>query len=168
MINMTEAPPTTARIQLALNVKDLDAAVAFYTKMFGTEPAKIRPGYANFAVANPPLKLVLFEGAEEGTINHLGVEVSSSEEVIEAETRLIEAGLETTGIDNTVCCYAEKTETWLHGPDATRWEWYVRHGDADQLENTIIDNANSASASDITCCPTVAKDAAPSPTICCS
>lgn len=138
MINMTEAPPTM-RLQLALNVKNLDEAIDFYTKMFDTAPAKIRPGYANFAIANPPLKLVLFEGDEEGTINHLGVEVSSSDEVIAAETRLIEAGLETTGIDNTVCCYAEKTETWLAGPDATKWEWYVRHGDAEQLENTVLD-----------------------------
>lgn len=151
MINMTEAPPTTMRLQLALNVKNLDEAVAFYTRMFATEPAKVRPGYANFAIANPPLKLVLFEGSEEGTINHLGVEVSTSEEVIDAETRLIEAGLETTGIDNTVCCYAEKTETWLAGPDATRWEWYVRHGDAEQLHNTVV-------TGDSTCCPTNIAD----------
>lgn len=137
MINMTEAPPTQ-RLQLALNVKNLDEAIAFYTKMFGTEPARLRPGYANFAIANPPLKLVLFEGDEDGTINHLGVEVTSSDEVVAAEQRLISAGLETTGIDDTVCCYAQKTETWLQGPDSTRWEWYVRTGDSEQMHNEII------------------------------
>ena len=142
MINMTEAPPTQ-RLQLALNVKDLDEAIAFYTKMFGTEPARLRPGYANFAIANPPLKLVLFEGSEEGTINHLGVEVSTSNEVIEAEQRLIQSGLETTGIDDTACCYAEKTETWLEGPDATRWEWYVRTGDSEQMQNEIFSDGDT-------------------------
>jgi len=146
MINMTEEPPTQ-RLQLALNVKNLDEAIAFYTKMFGVEPARLRPGYANFAISNPPLKLVLFEGEEEGTINHLGVEVTTSAEVIEAEQRLIQAGLETTGIDDTVCCYAQKTETWLAGPDATRWEWYVRTGDSEQLENEILDEGAAS------CCP---------------
>ena len=137
MVNMTEAPPTQ-RLQLALNVTNLEESIAFYTKLFGTEPARLRPGYANFAIANPPLKLVLFEGTEDGTINHLGVEVTTSDEVIAAEQRLIQAGLETTGIDDTVCCYAEKTETWLHGPDNTRWEWYVRTGDSEQMQNEIV------------------------------
>jgi len=166
MINATEALPTQ-RLQLALNVKDLDAAVSFYSKLFDTEPAKIRPGYANFAIANPPLKLVLFEGSEEGTINHLGVEVTTSGEVIAAEQRLIQAGLETTGIDDTVCCYAEKTETWLEGPDSTRWEWYVRHGDSEQLENTVIASHDEASS---TCCPPLDRAGAVQdnqPTICC-
>lgn len=163
MINMTEAPPTTMRLQLALNVKNLDEAIAFYTKMFDTEPARLRPGYANFAIANPPLKLVLFEGSEEGTINHLGVEVSSADEVIDAEQRLIKSGLETTGIDDTVCCYAEKTETWLHGPDATRWEWYVRTGDSEQMHNEIIGCAPGS-----TCGPdAVSEPIAESGTACC-
>lgn len=153
MINMTEEVPTQ-RLQLALNVRNLDEAIAFYSKMFNTEPARLRPGYANFAIANPPLKLVLFEGPEEGTINHLGVEVTTSEEVISAEQRLIQAGLETTGIDDTVCCYAEKTETWLEAPDTIRWEWYVRTGDSEQLENTIIEGSDSATP----CCGPVAED----------
>ena len=157
MINMTDAPPTQ-RLQLALNVKNLDDAIAFYSKMFGVEPARLRPGYANFAIANPPLKLVLFEGEEEGTINHLGVEVSTSAEVIEAEQRLIAAGLETTGIDDTVCCYAEKTETWLAGPDATRWEWYVRTGDSEQLENQIVGEPGAT----ICCAPEPAETASTS------
>src|SRR5918993_4914149 len=127
------------RLQLALNVADLDKAVDFYTRMFGVAPAKTRPGYANFAIDQPPLKLVLFEGAgQSGSINHLGVETETAGEVVAAEARLDEAGLDTTGVDDTVCCFAEKTETWVHGPDGTRWEWYVKHGDADQIENVVM------------------------------
>ena len=122
------------RLQLALDVSDLDEAVDFYTRLFGTEPAKRKPGYANFAIADPPLKLVLFEGPAGGTINHLGVETETPGEVTAAESRLTGAGLATTGVDDTTCCYAEKTETWVDGPDGLRWEWYVKHADADQLE----------------------------------
>ena len=133
------------RLQLALNVADLDEAVDFYAKMFGVGPAKRRPGYANFAIEQPPLKLVLFEGAgESGTINHLGVETESAAEVVAAEARLGAAGVETTGVDDTVCCYAEKTETWVHGPDGTRWEWYVKHGDTEQLQNVVIGNRSDS------------------------
>lgn len=126
------------RLQLALDVTDLDESIAFYTRMFGTEPAKVRPGYANFAIADPPLKLVLFENTTGGTINHLGVETETPDEVVAAEARLGESGLETTGVDDTVCCYAEKTETWVDGPDDTRWEWYVKRADAEQFENEVI------------------------------
>lgn len=125
------------RLQLALDVSDLDEAVAFYSKMFGTEPAKIRPGYANFAIADPPLKLVLFEAATGGTINHLGVETETAAEVTAAEARIADAGIETTGVDDTLCCYAEKTETWVEAPDALRWEWYVKIGDSDQPEAVV-------------------------------
>ena len=139
------------RLQLALNVDDLDQAIDFYGKMFGAEPAKVKPGYANFAIEQPPLKLVLFEGAgESGSINHLGVEVETSGEVLAAEARISETGLETTGVDETVCCFAEKTETWLSAPDGNRWEWYVKTGDTDQLENEIV---GSVSAATTTCCP---------------
>ena len=125
------------RLQLALNVDDLDEAVAFYSKMFGVEPAKRKPGYANFAISDPPLKLVLFEGAgAPGSINHLGVETETAAEVVDAESRLADAGLTTTGVDETVCCYAEKTETWVEAPDGNRWEWYVKRADAEQLEYT--------------------------------
>ena len=135
------------RLQLALNVADLDEAIDFYTRMFGTEPAKIRPGYANFAVADPPLKLVLFAGAgDPGSINHLGVETEAATEVTAAEARLSAAGLSTTGVDETRCCYAEKTETWVHAPDGLRWEWYVKSGDSEQLANVIVSSSG--------CCPT--------------
>jgi catechol 2,3-dioxygenase-like lactoylglutathione lyase family enzyme len=127
------------RLQLALNVADLDKAVDFYTRMFGVEPAKTKPGYANFAIADPPLKLVLFEGrGEDGTINHLGVETETADEVVAAEARLTATGLETTGVDDTQCCYAAKTETWLTGPDGARWEWYVKTGDSDQFANITL------------------------------
>jgi catechol 2,3-dioxygenase-like lactoylglutathione lyase family enzyme len=127
------------RLQLALNVADLDEAVDFYTRMFGVGPAKTKPGYANFAIDQPPLKLVLFEGAgQSGSINHLGVETETAAEVVAAESRLREAGLDTTGVDDTVCCYAEKTETWVHGPDGTRWEWYVKKADAEELESVAV------------------------------
>lgn len=135
------------RLQLALNVADLDEAVTFYSGMFDTEPGKVRPGYANFAIAEPPLKLVLFAGkGEPGSINHLGVETEAAAEVVATEARLSEAGLRTTGIDDTQCCYAEKTETWVQGPDGLRWEWYVKNGDIEQLENVVMSGNG--------CCPT--------------
>jgi catechol 2,3-dioxygenase-like lactoylglutathione lyase family enzyme len=126
------------RVQLALNVSDLPKAVDFYSRMFGVEPAKTKPGYANFAIADPPLKLVLFESQDQGgTINHLGVETETADEVVAAEGRLTDTGLDTTGVENTQCCYAKKTETWLAGPDDSRWEWYVKHGDSEQLANLV-------------------------------
>ncbi len=120
------------RIQLALNVDDLDESVEFYSKMFDTKPGKIRDGYANFAIAEPPLKLVLFQNpGQGGSLNHLGVEVETADQVEAAEARIVDQGIETTGVDNTLCCYAAKTETWVQGPDDTRWEWYVKTGDSE-------------------------------------
>lgn len=126
------------RLQLALNVDDLDSSVAFYEKMFDTPVAKRKPGYANFAIENPPLKLVLFESpGDGGSINHLGVEVEESAQVVAAEQRLSQAGLLTTGIDDTMCCYAEKTETWVESPEG-RWEWYVKTGESDEFDNVVV------------------------------
>jgi catechol 2,3-dioxygenase-like lactoylglutathione lyase family enzyme len=131
------------RLQLALNVSDLDKAVDFYSRMFGVEPAKTKPGYANFAIADPPLKLVLFESqGEAGTINHLGVETETAAEVVAAEARLSDAGLETTGVADTECCYAAKTETWIVGPDDARWEWYVKTGDREQFASFTVTDAS--------------------------
>lgn len=145
-----------SRIQLALNVTDLDQAVDFYSKLFGAEPAKRKPGYANFAIADPPLKLVLFEGAEGGTINHLGVETETAAEVEAAESRLAGTGLETTGIDDTICCYATKVETWVTDPDGARWEWYVKTGDVEEVtaESCCAPDAAtvSAGATAASCC----------------
>ncbi|MGZ4682385.1 MAG: ArsI/CadI family heavy metal resistance metalloenzyme [Acidimicrobiales bacterium] len=138
-----------SRVQLAINVTDIDKAVDFYSKLFATEPAKRKPGYANFAIADPPLKLVLFEGPEGATLNHLGVETDDAAEVEAAEARLSGTGLETTGIDDTICCYATKVETWVTDPDGARWEWYVKTGDSDQLTNEIV----GEDASTMCCAP---------------
>lgn len=126
-----------SRVQLALNVSNLDEAVAFYAKLFDAEVNKRRPGYANFAIADPPLKLVLIEGEGGGSLNHLGVEVETAEEVVAAEARLSAEGMATTGVDDTACCYALKTETWVNDPDGAPWEWYVKTGDADQMGNSL-------------------------------
>jgi catechol 2,3-dioxygenase-like lactoylglutathione lyase family enzyme len=120
------------RIQLALNVDDLDGAVAFYSKLFGTAPAKVRPGYANFAVDQPPLKLVLFEQpGKGGSINHLGVEVETTEEVGAAQARLAAAGLATATEDGVACCYARQDKVWVDGPSGEPWEIYTVLGDVE-------------------------------------
>jgi catechol 2,3-dioxygenase-like lactoylglutathione lyase family enzyme len=118
------------RVQLALNVSDLDEAVDFYSKLFETGPAKRRPGYANFAVADPPLKLVLFENpAQAGTLNHLGVEVSSTGDVVAATQRFAAEGLPTEVEDGVTCCHALQDKVWVSGAD-TRWEVYTVLADA--------------------------------------
>ena len=138
-----------SRVQLAINVDNLDEAILFYSKLFATKPEKSRPGYANFSITDPPLKLVLLENpGDGGSINHLGVEVECVEEVLTTEKRLADSSLITTGIDATECCYAEKTETWVNGPDGVRWEWYVKHADSEQFENKILEQ----SASEADCC----------------
>lgn len=122
----------TSRVQLALNVDDLEEAVEFYTKLFATEPAKRRPGYANFAVADPPLKLVLLQNpGAGGTLNHLGVEVASSDEVDAHEARLRQAGLVADEEKDTTCCFARQDKFWVTGPDGERWEHYVVLADSD-------------------------------------
>jgi catechol 2,3-dioxygenase-like lactoylglutathione lyase family enzyme len=114
-----------SRVQLALNVSDLDAAIAFYSKMFSTEPAKVRPGYANFAVADPPLKLVLIEGTTGGSLNHLGVEVESTADVVAAQTRFVAEGLSTATEDEVECCFALQDKVWVDDPDGAPWEFYT-------------------------------------------
>ena len=120
-----------SRVQLALNVSNLDDAVAFYSKLFNTEPAKRRPGYANFAVVEPPLKLVLLEGETGGTLNHLGVEVGTTDEVTQATGRLRDEGLDTATEDNTTCCYAVQDKVWVDDPDGAPWEIYTVLGDSE-------------------------------------
>lgn len=125
-----------SRVQLALNVADIDAAVSFYSKLFGAEPAKRRPAYANFIIADPPLKLVLIESADArgtgtaGALNHLGVEVETAEEVRAAEARLAGKGLETEVQESTTCCYAVQDKVWVDDPDGAPWEVYTVLGDA--------------------------------------
>lgn len=116
-----------SRVQLSINVTDLDAAVAFYSKLFAAEPAKLRPGYANFAIEDPPLKLVLNApgNGPAGTINHLGVEVPSSLDVDRADERLRTSGLNPIPEPGALCCYARQDKTWVHDPDGVPWEYYT-------------------------------------------
>jgi catechol 2,3-dioxygenase-like lactoylglutathione lyase family enzyme len=120
-----------SRVQLAINVTDLDQAVEFYRKLFGTDPAKRRPGYANFAVSDPPLKLVLIEGEGSGaTLNHLGIEVESTSEVSAATARLGRQGLDTREEQGVSCCYAVQDKVWVRDPDGAPWEVYTVLADA--------------------------------------
>ncbi|OBH20599.1 glyoxalase/bleomycin resistance/dioxygenase family protein [Mycolicibacter terrae] len=123
-----------SRIQLALNVDDLDAAIAFYSRLFHAEPAKVKPGYANFAIADPPLKLVLLENpGQGGTLNHLGVEVASSDVVRAEIARLSEAGMCTEQESGTTCCFATQDKVWVTGPGGERWEVYTKLADSDSF-----------------------------------
>lgn len=132
------------RVQLALNVSDLDEAVAFYSKLFRAEPAKRRPGYANFAVEDPPLKLVLIEHADATTrLNHLGVEVFSTDEVAATERRLAGEGLAPTE-DNGTCCYAVQEKIWVNDPDGAAWEVYTVLGDAEVVGGTTAEGGQPA------------------------
>jgi catechol 2,3-dioxygenase-like lactoylglutathione lyase family enzyme len=114
-----------SRVQLALNVGDLAASIEFYGALFGSRPHKVRPGYANFEIADPPLKLVLIESPDSGTLNHLGVEVADTAAVREATSRLSAEGLATQVEDATVCCYARQDKVWVHDPAGTPWEFYT-------------------------------------------
>jgi len=121
-----------SRVQLALNVSNLDEAISFYSKLFATTPAKVRDGYANFAVADPPLKLVLIEGAGvPGSLNHLGVEVGSTGDVTAATARLAGDGLGTAVEDEVSCCFAVQDKVWTDGPDGEPWEIYTVLADAE-------------------------------------
>jgi catechol 2,3-dioxygenase-like lactoylglutathione lyase family enzyme len=134
-----------SRLQLALNVDDLDASVAFYSRLFDTPPAKVKPGYANFAVAEPPLKLVLIENpGQGGTLNHLGVEVTDSATVDAEQRRLGAAGLASLDERGTTCCYATQDKFWVEGaPNGERWEVYTVLADTETF---------SAPSDNATCC----------------
>ena len=133
-----------SRLQLALNVSNLDEAVDFFSKFFKTAPTKVRPGYANFAITEPPLKLVLFEDSGvPGTINHLGVEVFTTDEVQDATRYLSEQGFVTDIEEKTTCCFAVQDKVWVDGPDSSRWEVYTVLADA---SDSLL------CASDETCC----------------
>ena len=136
-----------SRVHLAINVDDLQTSIDFYTRLFGTEPAKVRPGYANFAVAEPPLKLVLIESAGRGgSLNHLGVEVEDVATVDSIQTRLAAEGLATVDERGTTCCYAEQDKFWVEGtPDGERWEVYTVLADSPTADG-------SAHESSAVCC----------------
>ncbi|MFE6709341.1 ArsI/CadI family heavy metal resistance metalloenzyme [Streptomyces sp. NPDC057695] len=147
-----------SRVQLALRVADLEASIAFYSRLFGAEPAKRRDGYANFAITEPPLKLVLIEGetGEDTRLDHLGVEVASTEQVDAATTRLKDAGLATFEENDTSCCYALQDKVWVTGPGREPWEVYVVKADADQ-------RGKSAVAGGAACCSGQAESTAAAP-----
>src|SRR4051794_11959063 len=154
--------PAMPRVQLALNVSDLDASVAFYSSLFGAQPHKRRPGYANFAVADPPLKLVLIEVPEEtrgngtvGALNHLGVEVETTEAVDASAERLRDAGLAAFDERDTTCCYALQDKVWVHDPAGAPWEVYTVKDDdppapRDANDLPVLENGMN----DAQCCVT--------------
>jgi lactoylglutathione lyase len=142
-----------SRVQLALNVDQLDSAIDFYSKLFGTEPAKVRPGYANFAIADPPLKLVLIETpGQGGSLNHLGVEVASTDDVAAATQRLASQGLATATEDGVACCYARQDKVWVDGPSGEPWEIYtvLEHVEMPAGQLRTVDPDTAA-----VCCATV-------------
>ena len=156
-----------SRVQLALNVSDLDESITFYSKLFGAEPAKVRPGYANFAIADPPLKLVLIEDANQtpGTLNHLGVEVPSTDEVTAAQARLTGEGLATALEEETSCCYAVQDKVWVDGPGGEPWEIYTVLSDTEMPSGQL----RSAAPGESACCssrPATVEAAAGSASCC--
>ncbi len=154
-----------SRVQLALNVSDLDAAIDFYSKLFASTPSKVRPGYANFAIVDPPLKLVLIEtpqGRGSGigaALNHLGVEVEGTEDVARATSRLSGGGLVVTEEHETTCCYAVQDKVWVQDPDAMPWEVYTVLADAPPEAASCGDGTS-------VCCD-LQVDVAPAATTCC-
>ncbi len=157
-----------SRVQLALNVADLDASIQFYTTLFNTPPAKIRKGYANFAIADPPLKLILFTGmGEPGSLNHIGVEVENVEAVGAMITRANDLGMTQEIQEDVSCCFAVQDKTWVKGPE-NDWEFYYVKGDAADMGCNISDATSQAEVSD--CCAAPAAEAATvgaKPTACC-
>ncbi|MGN6243825.1 MAG: ArsI/CadI family heavy metal resistance metalloenzyme [Motilibacteraceae bacterium] len=138
-----------SRVQLALNVDDLEQAVTFYSTLFGAQPAKRKPGYANYALTEPPLKLVLIENpGQGGSINHLGVEVQSTEHVHAEIARLTGAGLMAEEEMGTTCCYATQDKVWLTAPGGERWEVYTVLADSDTFGSSPTRLAEDAQALD--------------------
>jgi catechol 2,3-dioxygenase-like lactoylglutathione lyase family enzyme len=144
-----------SRVQLALRVADLEGSIAFYSKLFGAEPAKRRPGYANFAITEPPLKLVLLEGDGESPtrIDHLGVEVEDTDQVSTAIARLAGEGLPTDVEEQTTCCYAVQDKVWVTGPGAERWEVYTVLADSQPELEGQTTAGNGCDTSDGCCAP---------------
>jgi catechol 2,3-dioxygenase-like lactoylglutathione lyase family enzyme len=153
-----------SRLQLALNVDNLEQSVAFYSRLFAATPAKVKPGYANFAISEPPLKLVLIENpGHGGSINHLGVEVPDTDTVDATQRRLAERGLASIDERGTTCCYAKQDKFWVEGtPNGERWEVYTVLGDSDTFTGTGTDAGRSGCCGD-----TTDLELQPSATTCC-
>jgi catechol 2,3-dioxygenase-like lactoylglutathione lyase family enzyme len=147
-----------SRVQLALNVTDLDQAIDFYSKLFDTAPAKVRPGYANFAVAEPPLKLILVAGhGAPGSLNHLGVEVESTDDVAATQQRLAGEGLATAAEDEVSCCYAVQDKVWVDAPDGEPWEIYTVLADVEMPAGELRADEPAGGAM---CCDSAPESAA--------
>jgi catechol 2,3-dioxygenase-like lactoylglutathione lyase family enzyme len=147
-----------SRVQLALNVADLDAAIDFYSKLFAAEPAKVRPGYANFAITEPPLKLVLIEGGgAPGSLNHLGVEVETTDEVSAATARLTGEGLACATEEQVSCCFAVQDKVWVDAPDGEPWEIYTVLADAEMPAGQL---RTVEPGDDAMCCASAPESAA--------
>lgn len=146
-VETTTPTPTTGRVQLALNVSDLNASVRFYSDLFNQGPTKTKPGYANFAISEPPLKLILFQADEGGTINHLGVEVPTSDDVDTTIERLGTTEMDLEVEQKVTCCYATQDKVWATAPDGERWEYYTVLKDSDRLAS----DAPSCECSDDAC-----------------
>jgi catechol 2,3-dioxygenase-like lactoylglutathione lyase family enzyme len=133
------------RVQLAINVDDLDESIDFYSKLFGAEPAKVKPGYANFAIADPPLKLILMENpGQGGSLNHLGVEVADTDAVDAEQTRLAGVGLASIDERDTTCCYARQNKFWVEGaPNGERWEIYTVLEDSQTFWGQGVDQSST-------------------------
>ena len=151
--------PSTSRVQLALNVSDLEASVAFYSAMFGAQPHKRRPGYANFALTEPPLKLVLIETTDDtrgtgtvGALNHLGVEVPSTDDVVAARERFRDAGLAAFDEDDTTCCWALQDKVWVHDPHGAPWEVYTVKDDDPAAPRDAEDRPVTLPLDEAACC----------------
>ena len=161
--------PDGGRVQLALNVDDLAEAVAFYSTLFNTGPAKLRDGYANFSIAAPPLKLVLLENpGSGGSLNHLGIEVASSEKVHSEIARFTEGGLFTAEEIGTTCCFATQDKVWVSGPDGERWETYTVLADSETFgvsPKTAAHDADTGGAG--VCCGTDSTIEEDTPRACC-
>jgi hypothetical protein len=142
--------PSVSRVQLALNVANIDEAIEFYSTLFATEPSKVRPGYANFAVSDPPLKLVLIENGAEvaGSLNHLGIEVETTREVAAAQARLSAEELPTAVEEQVSCCYAVQDKVWVDGPGGEPWEIYTVLSDAEMSAGEL----RAAGPSGAACC----------------
>lgn len=158
-----------SRVQLALRVANLEKSVAFYTALFGAEPAKRRPGYANFAIVEPPLKLVLIEG-ESGSdsptvMDHLGIEVATTEAVDAATDRFKTSGLATFEEADSDCCYAVQDKVWVHGPGNEPWEVYVVKGEGTSLDKAV---PVAAAAATTTTAPTEAGSPSKTSATCCA
>ncbi len=141
-----------SRVQLALNVTDVDAAVAFYEKVFGTPVTKQRPGYANFAISEPPLKLVLIQNDQGGTMNHLGVEVDTISEVNKATEGFVDAGLTTYEEQGVECCYAKQDKVFVTDPNGLDWEFYTVLADSPVADKASSDSDTCCAPAETACC----------------